>query len=208
MSRKFNLSNKWYGGDAHKIFENTYIEFEPGLTVLVGCNGAGKTTLLMQVEQFLRNKEIPVILHNNLTNGEKEAKDNALYEEKIDILAALMTNSEGENIMNVLGEAAIKMGMLSRDGQDAKELWYLFDSIDSGLSIDNISDIKENFLPFVIKENKDKDVYILISANEYEFARNENCLDVMNCKYLKFKDYEDYRDFILKSREQKNKRYG
>ena len=90
---------------------------------------------------------------------------------------------------------------------DAKELWFLFDAIDSGLSIDNVIDIKESLIPLVIETEKDKDIYFVISANAYEFARNENCFDVINGKYIKFKDYEEYRDFILKTKKQKLERY-
>ena len=37
-------------------------------------------------------------------------------------------------------------------------------------------------------------------------ARDEQCFDVYNGKYVKFTDYEEYRDFILQSREWKNQR--
>lgn len=207
MSRKFRLSNNWYGNDEYKIFNKVQVQFNPGLTVIVGCNGAGKTTLLQQINESLENKDIPVMLHSNLTNGANALKSKAAFRSRFDVVARIMSSSEGENIVNVLEFIANEMGQMSRDNPDAKELWYLFDAIDSGLSVDNIVEFKQVLIPLVIENNGDKDVYFLISANEYEFVRNENCLDVMNGKYLKFKDYEDYRDFILKSREQKNKRY-
>jgi len=207
MSRKFRLSNNWYGDDEYKIFNKVQVQFNPGLTVIVGCNGAGKTTLLQQINEFLENKEIPVMFHSNLTNGANALKSKAAFRSQFDVVARIMSSSEGENIVNVLEFIANEMGQMSRDNPDAKELWYLFDAIDSGLSVDNIVEFKQLLLPLVIENNKDKDVYFVISANEYEFARNESCLDVMNGKYLTFKDYEDYRDFILKSREQKNNRY-
>ena len=207
MSRKFRLSNNWYGNNEYKIFNKVQVQVNPGLTVIVGCNGAGKTTFLRQINESLKNIDIPVMLHSNLNNGANTLKSKAAFRSQFDVVARIMSSSEGENIVNVLGFIASEMGQMSRDNPDAKELWYLFDAIDSGLSVDNIVEFKQILLPLVIENNSDKDVYFLISANEYEFARNENCLDVMNGKYLKFKDYEDYRNFILKSREQKNKRY-
>lgn len=84
---------------------------------------------------------------------------------------------------------------------------FLFDAIDSGLSVDSVVEIKE-ILHF-IKEDAEKlgvEVYIVVSANEYELARNERCFDVNNGKYVAFEDYEAYRTFILKSRERKEKR--
>ena len=83
---------------------------------------------------------------------------------------------------------------------------FLFDALDSGLSIDAISEMKTDLFQFVIEQNPDKDVYIIVSANGYEFANGERCYDVANCKEITFKDYDDYRKFILKSKEQKNKR--
>lgn len=207
MSRQFRLSNDWYGDDGFTIFKKKQIKINTGLTVLVGCNGAGKTTLLKQINQSLKNKDIPVLFHSNMQNGERELRSKAAFYGSFDIVARTMMSSEGENIVNVLEDIARKMGRMSQDNPDAKELWFLFDAIDSGLSIDNVIDIKESLIPLVIETEKNKDIYFVISANAYEFARNENCFDVINGKYIKFKDYEEYRDFILKTKEQKLERY-
>lgn len=206
MSRKFKLSNNYYDEDT-KIFSKVNIKIDTGLTVLVGCNGAGKTTLLKQITHSLKTKNIPVLFHSNFTNGERDLKSKAAFRSQFDVVARIMSSSEGENIVNVLGFIAKEMGRMSRDNPDANELWFLFDAIDSGLSIDNIIEFKEILIPLVIENNNDKDIYFVISANEYEFARNEKCFDVMNGNYISFDDYEDYRDFILRSKEQKDKRY-
>ena len=58
----------------------------------------------------------------------------------------------------------------------------------------------------IIEHEKDNDIYIVVSANEFEMAREEQCLDVYNGKYVTFKDYEEYRDLILKSRKWKEER--
>jgi len=206
MSRRFVLYNNWYGDD-YAIFKKKWIKINPGLTVLVGCNGAGKTTLLKQINQSLKNKDIPVLFHSNMSDGERELKRKAVFYGNFEVVAKLMMNSEGENIVNVMEEIAKKMGGLTRQYPEAQELWFLFDAIDSGLSIDNVLDIKDQLIPVVIEHNQNKDIYFIISANSYEFARNENCFDVINGKYIKFKDYEEYREFILRTKEQKLKRY-
>ena len=59
----------------------------------------------------------------------------------------------------------------------------------------------------VMELNPDKDIYIVIAANEYELARGERCLDVTTLSHLTFPDYEAYRKFILASRKKKDKRY-
>ena len=84
---------------------------------------------------------------------------------------------------------------------------FLFDAVDSGLSVDSIVEVKKLF-DMMLETNKDtdKNIYIVIAANEYELARNSDCFDVNAGKYITFKDYEEYRAFILKSREHKEKR--
>lgn len=204
--RKFKLSNGWYGED-YKLFKKTNVQINPGLTVLVGCNGVGKTTFLNQIKNTLEKEKIPFVFHDNLHEGADKLKQVAGFMGRYDVLANLMMSSEGENIVNVISEITRKMGQLSIDNPDAKELWFLFDAIDSGLSVDNIIEIKEKLISMIINREKYKDVYFLISANEYEFARNENCFDVADEKYIKFKDYEDYREFIIQSRKKKKARY-
>lgn len=207
MSRQFTLNNDWYDEDDFKIFKKNKIKIDTGLTVLVGCNGAGKTTMLNQIEDMLDRENIPVLFHNNMTNGERDLKSKATLYGDFEMVARLMSSSEGENIVNVLGEVARKMGDLSRKNPKAKELWFLFDSIDGGLSIDNVIEFKEQLIPVVLENNKDKDIYFVVSTNGYEFARGENCLDVISGEYVKFACYEEYRRFILKSKEQKLERY-
>lgn len=207
MSRQFILNNNWYGEDDFNIFKKKKITIKSGLTVLVGCNGAGKTTLLKQIEQSLKSKDIPVMLHNNKSDGERELKSRAALYGDFNIVAKLMMSSEGENIVSVMSEIARKMGDFTRRNGNSKELWFMFDAVDSGLSIDNILEIKEQLIPIVLEHDADKDIYFLISTNSYEFARGENCFDVINGKYIKFANYEEYRDFILKSKEQKLERY-
>ena len=207
MSRIFRLCENWYEADGDKIFKKKQIKIETGLTVLVGCNGAGKTTMLDQVEEKLKDKNIPVLYHSNFRNGERELKDKSAFYGDFHTVARLMSGSEGENIIVVLEKISKDIGTIVRQNPDAKELWLLFDAIDSGLSVDNIVDFKEQLVEFIIEDNIGKDIYFLISANEYEFARGEKCFDVINGEYISFSDYEDYRTFILQTKEEKLKRY-
>ena len=65
---KFKIETNLYD-DGKPMFCKRQIEIEPGLTILVGCNGSGKTTLLDQIRTIVRDKEIPYIKYNNLTDG-------------------------------------------------------------------------------------------------------------------------------------------
>lgn len=206
------------------------IEIQSGLTVLVGCNGAGKTTLLENIKEILYTEKIPYVYYNNLHDGGSNSAGNFFYNNQIELAASLWTASEGESIninLNVLSSKLQKFlqeGIYIKDeryhnlvkalsGEDceekitSKERWILLDAIDSGFSVDNVIDLKEFFVALLLESEKlGVDLYIVVSANEYELARNVDCMDVTNGKYLRFMDYEDYRNFIIQSRVKKNKR--
>ena len=94
-----------------------------------------------------------------------------------------------------------------KNDEISNERWILLDAVDSGLSVDNIVDLKNDLFDTILKYNFGKEIYIIVSANEYEMARESRCFDVYSGKYIEFKNYDDYRNFILKSKEIKNKRY-
>lgn len=196
----------------------TSIQLESGISVLVGCNGAGKTTLLDNIKEEMKKQEIPCIYYSNLKDGGSNALERSMYN-NIELGMCLWASSEGEAIKLNFGTALTKFKKFIRDGIVKRNPWkedreietnirvFLFDAIDSGLSIDSIIEIKDIFnLILEDAEKLNKEVYIIISANEYELARHSNCFDVNKGKYIKFKDYEAYRAFIIKSREAKEKR--
>ena len=213
------------------IYTKKEFEFKPGVTVLVGCNGCGKTTLLHQIKDYLKSKKVPVVSFDNLHDGGSNARSEAAAMNDFTFLATASFSSEGENIVMNIGRLAqtlrpfIQSGESQNRGdrlakafaravwgdQDEPEVpnerWILLDAIDSGLSVDNIVDIKEYLFKTILEDAGNTTIRILVSANEYEICRNEQCMDVHTGKYRTFKGYESYRNFILKSREIKNKRY-
>lgn len=206
MSHTFVIPHDPYDNEI-VVYSKSRVTFQPGLTILVGCNGSGKSTLLRLIREKLQKTNIPVFDYDNLDQGGRNAKDWALnVSGNMKLLITLATSSEGEQIYINFGEICRKLGDFVRRNQNASELWILLDAIDSGLSIDNIVEIKGFLTDMVIGGNSDKDVYVLISANEYELCRDERCFDVHNGVYVDFSDYEDYREFIFRSRERKDKR--
>lgn len=203
MSRKFKI-NRDYHDLGYNIYKKETITLNPGVTVLVGCNGSGKTTLLDQLKRLLEKEELPVIMFNNLHDGGHNSISEAMFYGDIEFVASSIQSSEGENITLNMINFARKIGSFTRMNKNAPEIWILLDAVDSGLSVDNVIDIKEYLFKTIIDENSNSDVYIVISANEYELARDEQCFDVINGKYIKFNDYEEYRDFILMSRNKKD----
>ena len=213
------------------LYTKKEFEFKPGVTVLVGCNGCGKTTLLHQIKDYLKSKKVPVVSFDNLHDGGSHARSLALYENNFEFLSTAACSSEGENIIMNIGRVASTLRQFIKTGEsqdksdklakafaqavwgDEKEevpneRWFLFDAIDSGLSVDNVIDIKEHLFKTILNDADGCDIYIIVSANEYEMCREENCLDVSTGKYIQFDGYEEYRGFVIQSRKKKDKRYG
>lgn len=199
-----------YYKDKEYIFTKKSLELKPGLTVIVGCNGSGKTTLLNQINHFCKSQNIPHFKFDNLHDGGRNARDKAGFFGNFEFLAESLSSSEGENINMNIGNCAMDIGRLIRNNPTAKQIVIMFDAIDSGLSVDYIIEVKEYLFKTIINDclSKNIEVYIIASANEYELARGEECLRLPSLTYKPFKNYEEYRKFIIETRNKKNKRYG
>ena len=200
--KKFKIMKNPY--DDATLFGADSVVINPGVTVLVGCNGAGKTTMLRMIEEQLRKRRAAYLRFDNQTEGGHGAMERYGFHEDMDRLATMFCSSEGERIMIVLGEQAGKIAKLARNNRN-RDIYILFDAVDSGFSIDNICELKE-FLFDTIIDDHPEDVYIICTANSYEMTVDADCIDVMNCSHISFKDYDDYREFILRTKEQKEKR--
>lgn len=192
--------------DCGNLYYRNIATLEPGVTVLIGCNGCGKTTMLQQIKNQLEREEIPYVYYDNLIDGGSRAREKAGFYGDVEFLTQSLCSSEGENIVLNIHNVAREMGSLVRNNSESNELWFLFDALDSGLSVDNIVDIKKYLFKTVFEHSPTKDIYIVLSANEFELARGEKCFDTYLCKYIEIKSYDEYREFILKSRERKDKR--
>lgn len=203
MSRTFKIPSRDYYNEGEIIFLKKQATIKQGLTVLVGYNGAGKSTLLQILKSELDENEVKYISFDNVIDSGSRSRERAGFYGDVQFIATSLCSSEGENIILNMGNVAHRIATHIRKNENEKELWILLDAVDSGLSIDNVIDLKDLF-SLIIDDNKNKDIYIIISANEYELAREEQCFDV--CNYITFKDYVDYRNFIIKSRKRKDER--
>lgn len=214
----------------YRMYKIKNATIESGVTVLVGCNGSGKTTLLNEIKYQLKKKSIPFVHFDNLYDGGSNLVSNSIYNNNLGMAATAWTSSEGEKIVMSVGNLAVQLKRFVESGGEkdgkrdnriarifaredepafenpTKELWVLIDATDSGLSIDNVRDVKD-LLHLVEKDafSKGYTPYILISANEYEMCRNEWCYSVQDGRYLQFFSYGDYSDFIMETRAYKDR---
>ena len=228
MSSKFVLEKDYYE-EGVNLYKKKTVTINSGVTVLVGCNGIGKTTFLHQIRDRLKKQNIPCIQYNNLEDGGSKSISSASFYGDYGFMAEAWSSSEGENIVLNISRLASELvqfvktgkikeknpfskafknlnGVKDEDKEFSSERWILLDAVDSGLSVDNIIDIKEQLFKTILEYNYGNEIYIVISANEYEMARGEQCFDVYNGKYITFKDYKDYRNMILESKKWKEAR--
>lgn len=183
----------WY--DLHNGFTLT---LNPGYTAIVGPNGAGKTTLLQQIKEYADKHDIPVWRYSNTWDG-MMAKDTYIMRGQMELAATTMTSSEGEQVAINFGQAVSKLGRFvnKTKNKGEKKIIILLDAIDSGASIDRARDILD-FINMVIKDEKDREVYIVMAVNHYELAKAPiDCVHARTGQHRVFIDYDTYAKFII-----------
>jgi len=196
--------------DKTKIFKKKTVTIESGVTVLVGCNGFGKTSFLKCIKKCLNDEDLKYIWYDNLHDGGHNSISKALFNQDFTFGATAFCSSEGEQIAMNLQKLSQNIGWYINNTPDQNELFILLDAIDSGFSVDNVQDVKKYlFAPLAqLCAKNGKTVYIIVSANEYEMVRGERCFDIYTGKYREFKTYNAYKNYILRTRDIKDKRYG
>ena len=201
-------------GDNLKLYQRKEFIFRPGLTSLVGCNGSGKTTLIdcFLIPQ-LRKAKIEYYKYNDRREGGSMLMDSLLNKYgDMEGLAQMVLSSEGERIVCGLVRVVQALPRFLKENKD-KPAFLILDAIDSGMSVDEIMELKELFLDTIISDAKSRynvDLYIVIAANNYEWCNDERIfnMNISNGKEVKFKSYTDYREHIFNLRKQKDKIRG
>lgn len=209
-TRTFRIDTCPYG-DAD-IYLSNEAKIESGVTLFLGCNGAGKTTLMRQLEDGLKKHADTVASY---------WYDGASADRKLSFKASMGTGtgtmdyllskflSEGENLQYRLETMVKDLGLFVKEAEDGgkEEAWIFFDSLDSGWSIDKMSEFAEFLNGTVLADESEKlRIFVIVAANSYEFARipEWNRLDVQTMAYLpEFGSYENYRDYVFRSRNRK-----
>ena len=142
---------------------------------------------------------------DNMTQGGHNKIEELMFWGNTQAGATMLMSSEGERILQSVGHFISKIGRENRKSRP-KELWVLMDAVGSGLSIDGIQEIKD-FINFIREEEHDIVFYFVVCTNEYEFASGSDCIDVTTFQHKTFKNYDEYKKFILSTRKKKDKRY-
>ena len=233
-SRNFRFPKDIYD-EGINIYKKGSATIHPGITVLVGCNGSGKTTLMRIIREKLTANKIPLIHYNNLSDGGNYSMQEALMGGNMRFVVESSLSSEGErivlNLTKVIDQILyfMKNGTLKKSSSVAlmeslrrasgisdtdesdnapDELWILIDAADSGLSIDNIIDLKFVLNQAILDNRTGTTFYIIVSCNEYEMCDGEQCFDVQKMKYVSIKSYSKFKKVILESRKYKDSLYS
>lgn len=199
---------KDYYDEGIKMFATDEISFNPGVTILVGCNGYGKSTLIQMVNNFCTKNDIQLLQYDSeKLNSVHRNMELFLHTNQFEKLALLTSSSEGEKLTQGFSDILSQVGAFVRQRKEDKKPFFItFDAVDSGLSIDE--QIEYNKVFHMIHEDiKGLDGYILVTSNNYELTKGFDCMDVYDGSTVKFDNYEDYKEFIFKTKEIKKKRY-
>lgn len=208
------------------LYLKSKIEFQPGLTFLIGVNDSGKSTFLNMIEREYEYREDSLVLfYSDTKDGRNTALQNYLNNGDISSLASFYCASEGEAIVNNLGGSFSKLGSFvgyklhpdksklpdfrKERYSKVKQIIMMIDGIDSGLSYDVIWDIRKT-LDEILKDTKMRipniPLYIIVSSNTYELIEDGRCLDVRKMKYVNIPSYQAYIGFVKESRKAKDRR--
>ena len=190
-----------------KINKFEALDLDGGVYIVVGRNGIGKTTLLHKIEEYCKEKKIPVYSYDNYTEGNSRAMEEYMWEGNMQAMVNSAFHSEGEQIFNNFGQRLRKIGQWASKNKEAKEKYVLIDAIDSGLDIDGIDQVKE-IAKMIVKD--DKNIRLLITANNYALVENQICIDAREGTRLTFTDFTDYATYIRRqyaeARKKKSKK--
>ena len=202
-----------YDNDGAILYKTDKIEFNPGVTILVGCNGSGKTTLMNQIDRKHHYSNSNIISNiftccDTYKEMDRMMYDPRSYDYSMDKVATMICSSEGERIAIGLTSAFDWMWAQCRNSE-IHSIFMLLDSLDSGLDVSNLRMIYNVIEESVgiAKNDFSTDLYVIISANDYALVENHKCLDIYTGETITFKDFNEYSEFAMKSTEIKEKRY-
>lgn len=206
---KIKIEQDYYD-TGKKLYPFRLLNLNPGITVLIGCNGSGKSTLLHQIDVYCKRNNITRILYDNFRHGGYNATDELLLRGDMSSLILDVTSSEGERIYYNTARIVPKIKYSLENVKAGEPFFLLIDGLDSGMDVATIDNVKTNFLNAVKVECEKAGIipYIVVSANSYETAREEQCLSLLTGKYVQIGTYDKYKNIVKKTFERKLERYA
>lgn len=190
-----------------RLFYRKSCTLKPGVTILVGCNGSGKTSLIHSLEGTISIFSTYAD-YSDTSDGRSSAREMFAFYNNLEAVATSMMSSEGENVSINLIHAIHTIKQYIAENHEIFKKFYIFlDGIDSGTDIETIDFIKDTIFKDLISvfDAYGITLYIVASANNYELVRDMDCMEVYSGKYRRFSDYEEYRNYILKTYQYKIK---
>jgi len=202
------------GKDGTKLFKNSSIDLQPGITILVGCNGSGKTTAMEQIDSYINRLETnDISSHYFLCCATGREIDRLIgfigTSQTVEQGATMLSSSEGERISQFL--ISMFNWIWSECKKDEVHTVFAFlDSLDSGLDIPSIRMVLDTFEDAIeITKNRfNTDLRLVLSANDYAIVENRTCLDIHTGRTINFNSWSDYVDFCIRSNSIKQNRYS
>ncbi len=192
----------YYDNGLHKPY--TLEIKEPGIYYITGPNGSGKTSLLHQLKDYGENNGYEILSYSDIADGRGKSISKLANHNQFSDVATLMMSSEGESIYYNFGFTVQSIGKTVRLN---KKAFILIDGIDSGMSIDKLKEIRDLFDNIISKEISGKDIYIFITANNFELVRGDvYCINPINGNKVHFDTYNDFENYITKYKHSKGKK--
>lgn len=196
--------------DNRILYDKTTVDLKEGINILCGCNGSGKTTLLKTIERKIEDRcekdnTIKLITFDDDGMDGRYHADKLFKAENFEGLVRDKWSSEGERRFDRLSYVISRVGQAVRDKY--KTIVCLVDGIDSGLSIDLLHEYVDGLKYVEDRIKKDGvEFYFVMSTNQYEMTKDFRNIDITTLKDISFKDYEEYKNFIMNSKEEKDRR--
>lgn len=204
------------------IYKKSKFWLKPGVTCLIGCNGSGKTTLFNSIYDIMQTNasksdndktklsDVKYLRLNNYNHGPKELMQEAMFIGDMSTVISQAQSSEGEQIIGWLCKYASSLGTNVRSLEKGSHLIVSFDAIDSGLSYDNIVDVRNHLFSPMLDDAKKRGInlYILVATNTYALCDDASYdkIFIHNFKHIKVNSYKSFVKYVIKSREIKNNR--
>lgn len=178
------------------LFSKNELVLTTGINVLIGRNGSGKTTSLSILKKDLDARNIPYLEFEGREEKKLEGyiPSGSSLDDMVDI-AYRHFSSEGQSMNNMFSFFCRRLGSFTHQMSNDSEFFVLIDGIDVALDLDHLNEILSLF---ELISSDYPNAYFVFTANMYELCRNRKCINVKNGEQIVFKDYEEYRDWILK----------